>query len=376
MLCVVGVLSVGRRLSPQLAGFTKSDDQVQSKLELLWQMLSQNYLREDEMDEAAMVEQAYAGYVGALGDPYTSYYDKEQTQALLESFSGEYSGIGAGLSQHLETRVITITKVYEGQPADEAGMKVGDVLYQVDDHKITDEDLSEVVTWVKGKEGTTVDLYVRRDGEELKLTATRRKVEVQTVEYELKEDGIGYLLVTEFDSVTYEQFKNALEALEAQGMKGLVIDLRSNPGGSLDTVVDMLELILPKGRVVSMKDKDGRETEYQCDGRHEFTKPLVVLVNENSASASEIFAGAVKDYGIGKIVGMTTYGKGVVQKIFYLQDGSSIKITISEYFTPKGNSIDGIGVVPDVEVEYVKDEENPEADNQLDAALEEVRKEL
>ena len=138
----------------------------------------------------------------------------------------------------------------------------------------------------------------------------------------------------------------------------------------------MLRLILPEGRVVSMEDKNGKETVYDCDGRHEFTKPLVVLVNENSASASEIFAGAVKDYGIGKIVGMTTYGKGVVQKIFYLQDGSSIKITISEYFTPKKNSINGIGVVPDLEVEYVRDEENPEADNQLDVALEEVRREL
>ena len=295
---------------------------------------------------------------------------------MLESFSGEYSGIGAGLNQNLETRVITITKVYEGQPADEAGMKVGDILYKVDEREITDEDLSEVVTWVKGKEGTTVDLYVLRDGEELKLTATRRKVEVQTVESEMKDGGIGYILVTEFDNVTYEQFKNALETLEAQGMKGLVIDLRSNPGGGLDTVVDMLRLILPEGRVVSMEDKNGKETVYDCDGRHEFTKPLVVLVNENSASASEIFAGAVKDYGIGKIVGMTTYGKGVVQKIFYLQDGSSIKITISEYFTPKKNSINGIGVVPDLEVEYVRDEENPEADNQLDVALEEVRREL
>lgn len=376
MLCAVSVFGGVGRLTPRLAGFTKGGGQVEEKLDLLWQMLSQNYLREDELDEAAMVERAYAGYVDALGDPYTSYYDEEQTQAMLESFSGEYSGIGAGLNQNLETRVITITKVYEGQPADEAGMKVGDVLYKVDDKEITDEDLSEVVTWVKGKEGTTVDLYVLREGEELKLTATRRKVEVQTVESGMKDGGIGYILVTEFDNVTYEQFKKSLETLEAQGMKGLVIDLRSNPGGGLDTVVDMLRLILPEGRVVSMEDKNGKETVYECDGRHEFTKPLVVLVNENSASASEIFAGAVKDYGIGKIVGMTTYGKGVVQKVFYLQDGSSIKITISEYFTPKKNSINGIGVVPDVEVEYVKDGENPEADNQLDAALEEIRKEL
>lgn len=375
-LCVASIWGNVRRLVPQVAGLTGGNGQAEDKLDLLWDMLGKSYLREDELDKEAMMERAYAGYVSALGDPYTAYYDEEQTQEMLESFNGEYSGIGAGLNQNLETRVITITRVYEGQPADEAGMQVGDILYQVDDREITDEDLSEVVTWVKGKEGTKVDLYVLRDGEELKLTATRRKVEVQTVEYEMKENDIGYIQVTEFDNVTYEQFKKALETLEADGMKGLVIDLRSNPGGSLDVVVNMLRLILPKGPIVSMKDKDGKESMYEGDGSHEFTKPLVVLVNENSASASEIFSGAVKDYGIGKIVGMTTYGKGVVQKVFYLNDGSSLKVTISEYFTPKGNSIHGIGVVPDVEVEYVRDEENPDADNQLDAALEEIRKEL
>lgn len=376
VLCVFAVLDGVRRYVPQVSNLIGSGSSMDSKMDLLQEMLGEYYLREEELDEEAMIEGAYAGYVDAIGDPYTAYYDEEQTQEMLESFKGEYSGIGAGLNQNLETRVITITRVYEGQPADEAGMQVGDILYQVDDREITDEDLSEVVTWVKGEEGTTVDLYVLRDGEELKLTATRRKVEVQTVEYEMKEDDIGYIQVTEFDNVTYEQFKNGLETLEAEGMKGLVIDLRSNPGGGLDTVVNMLKLILPEGPIVSMRDKNGKETVYECDGRHAFTKPLVVLVNENSASASEIFSGAVKDYGIGKIVGTTTYGKGVVQKVYYLRDGSSLKVTISEYFTPKGNSIHGIGVVPDVEVEYIRDEEHPEADNQLDAALEEIRKEL
>lgn len=380
MLCIIGAGSViSQRFMPVFCAPGSSllrDTGTEAKLKQLRQVLDQTYLRKDELDDAALAEGAYAGYVDAVGDPYTVYYNEEQTNEFMEGVSGEYSGIGAAMQQNLTTGEITITRVYEGQPADEAGLREGDILYQVDEREITDEELSEVVTWIKGPEGTDVVLHVLRDGEQMELSATRRKVQVQTVEYEMKEDHIGYIQVTEFDDVTYDQFKHALDTLENDGMKGLVIDLRSNPGGGLDTVVNMLRLILPEGTVVSMKDRDGQETSYDCDGKHEFTKPLVVLVNQYSASASEIFSGAVKDYGIGKIVGVTTYGKGVVQQIFDLHDGSSIKVTISEYFTPSGKSINGKGVVPDVEVEYIRDEENPDADNQLDAALEEIQKQL
>lgn len=373
MLCIIGAGQIVTQGGLLPGNLFQSGVGTEAKLQRIRQMLEQTYLRKEELDDDALAEGAYAGYVSAVGDPYTVYYNEEQTNEWMESVSGEYFGIGAAMTQNNSTKEITITRVYEGQPADEAGLKEGDILYQVDDRKIADEDINEVVTWIKGEEGTDVDLYVLRNGEEIKLTATRRKVEVQTVEYEMKADQIGYIQVTEFDNVTYEQFKNALEKLESEGMEGLVIDLRSNPGGGLDTVVDMLKLILPEGTIVSMKDRDGQETTYSCDGKHEFTKPLVVLVNQYSASASEIFAGAVKDYGIGKIVGVTTYGKGVVQQMFNLHDGSSLKVTISEYFTPSGTSINGIGVVPDVEAEYIADEENPGADNQLDVALEEVR---
>ena len=378
VLCVMGVGTVAGQFVPRTGGFPwnifQNSTGMEEKLNHIGEVLEQTYLRAEEIDEDTLEDGAYDGYVKALGDPYTVYYNEQQTNELMESISGEYTGIGAALAQNNSTKVITITRVYEGQPADEAGLKEGDVLYQVDEREITDEDLNEVVTWVKGEEGTDVDLYVRRDGEEIKLTATRRKIEVQTVEYEMKAENIGYIQVTEFDKVTGEQFKTALETLESDGMKGLVIDLRSNPGGSLDTVLDMLRLRLPKGTIVSTKDRNGKEATYSCDGKNELTKPLVVLVNQYSASASEIFAGAVKDYGIGTIVGVTTYGKGVVQQLFNLNDGSSLKVTISEYFTPSGNSIDGVGVVPDVEVEYIVDEEHPEADNQLDVALEEIRR--
>ena len=233
-----------------------------------------------------------------------------------------------------------------------------------------------MVTWIKGEEGTDVRLHVIRDGEELELTAVRRMIEIRTVESEMKDSQIGYIRVTEFNKPTYEQFKDAISELDGQGMKGLVIDLRSNPGGNLDTVLDMLRLILPKGTIVSTEEMEGKGEEYTCDGKQEFNRPLAVLVNGYSASASEIFSGAVQDYKKGKIVGTTTFGKGVVQEVIGLLDGSFIKITTSEYFLPSGRSINEEGITPDVEVEYEPDEENEEADNQLDKALEVIREEL
>ena len=183
------------------------------------------------------------------------------------------------------------------------------------------------------------------------------------------EDQIGYLAVTEFDSVTYDQYKEALDALTKQGMEGLVVDLRNNPGGNLNTVCDMLDLVLPEGTIVYTEDKDGNRETATSDDEHQIDVPMAVLVNGNSASASEIYAGAIQDYGIGTIVGTQTYGKGVVQQIFDLGDGTSVKLTIAEYYTPNGRNIDGEGITPDVEVEYEADESNPEADNQLEEAV-------
>ena len=240
---------------------------------------------------------------------------------------------------------------------------------------MTGQDLNNVVAKIKGEEGTQVEITVLRgeNMEEYTATATRKVVEVHTVEHEMKSDGIGYIRITEFDSVTYDQFASALEDLEAQGMTGLVIDLRDNPGGNLDTVCDILDLILPEGTIVSTKDKNGEGETYTSDEEHKLEIPLSVLTNGNSASASEIFAGAVQDYGVGTLVGTTTFGKGIVQQIFPLTDGTSIKLTISEYFTPKGRNIHGTGIDPDVEVEYEYNEEDPVADNQLEKAIEIVK---
>ncbi len=357
---------------PAFTGKAKAE----RKLKLLDTIIDKYYLYEDEVDEDALAEGMYAGYLGGLDDPYSAYFTEEETKALFESVSGEFYGVGAVLSQNVSTGEVTITQVYEESPAEKAGLREGDILLQVDEQKITDESLDEIVNWIKGEKGSEVVLHVLRDGKETEVTAVRDIVKSVTVEYELKEDQIGYIYIQEFDDVTVEQFEEALKELEAKGMRGLVIDIRNNPGGNLDTVVEMLQMLLPKGDIVSIRDRNGEQEKYTCDGSREFEKPLAVLVNQYSASASEIFSGAVQDYGVGEIVGMTTYGKGVVQDILNLGDGTSMKITTAEYFLPSGRSINEKGVTPDVEVEYVYDEENPEYDNQLEKAIETVKKEL
>ena len=352
---------------------SKSD--VEQKLDQLNGLIESYYLYEDEIDEDVLIDGIYSGYASALGDPYTVYYDKEETKALLETTSGEFSGIGATMSKNINSGEITVVNVYEDSPADKAGLKAGDILYQVDGKDAEGQELDTVVSWIKGEKGTDVAIKVMRAGEAVETVATRDVIQVQTVRYEMKEDSIGYIMVSEFDDVTYDQFKEALDDLEAQGMQGLVIDLRGNPGGNLTTVTDMLKILLPEGTIVSTEDKYGNVEEVACDGKNEFTKPLAVLVNQYSASASEIFAGAVQDYGTGQIVGMTTYGKGVVQQRMDLNDGTYLKLTIAEYYTPSGRSINGEGVTPEVEVEYEYNADDPQADNQLEKAMEIVREE-
>lgn len=367
MLCGTGVVSCGIRLS--------EDASSEEKLSVLKGLIDENYI--GDVDEEALEEGIYKGYIQGLEDPYSVYYNEEETKDLYETTEGEYSGIGAVLSQDLESGVITLVQIYEGSPAAKAGLKDNDILTKVGDIEVTGMDLSEVVTYIKGEKGTDVDLTVLRgeDAEEITVTATRDTVEAQTVKYEMLEGQTGYLSVSEFDSVTYAQYEEALNELTDQGMTGLIVDLRNNPGGNLNTVCEMLDLVLPKGTIVYTEDKDGKRETATSDDEHQINVPMVVLVNGNSASASEIYAGAIQDYGIGKIVGTQTYGKGVVQQIFDLGDGTSVKLTIAEYFTPSGRNIDGEGITPDVEVEYEADENNPEADNQLEKALEVMKEE-
>lgn len=375
MLLVVGFAGSGYFVYRVMQNDSVVTRRTEKKLEMLRELIDEVYLHSEDVSDEELREFLIKGYVSGLGDPYSVYYDKDETESLFESTEGKFGGIGVSITQDYETGAMTFVNVYEDGAGAEAGFQAGDILYKVDGEDVTGQDLNNVVAKIKGEEGSNVEITVFRgdDMEEYTATATRKIVEVQTVEHEMKDDGVGYVQITEFDDVTYDQFTSALEDLTGQGMTGLVIDLRNNPGGNLDTVCDILDLILPEGTILSTKDKNGEGDTYTSDEEHKLEIPMSVLTNENSASASEIFAGAIQDYGVGTLVGTTTFGKGIVQQIFPLTDGTSIKLTISEYFTPNGRNIHGIGIEPDVEIEYEYDLENPDADNQLEKAMEIIR---
>ena len=376
ILLVIGVVSCGVKANIVSSGNKRVTADTERKLGVLHSLIDESFL--GEVDEKKLEEGLYEGYVSGLEDPYSVYYDAEDTKSFMESSEGEYSGIGAVMTQNKDSGIITLTHVYEDSPAMKAGLADEDILYKVEGKEVTGEDLTEVVSRIRGDKGTEVELTVLRGkkNEEVTVVAVRDTIETQTVQTRMLEDHIGYLSVSEFDSVTYNQYVKGLNDLQGQGMKALVVDLRGNPGGNLNTVCDILDLMLPKGLIVYTQDKKGEKREMTSDEENQFTLPMTVLVNGNSASASEIYAGAIQDYGLGKIVGTQTYGKGVVQQIFDLRDGTCVKLTIAEYYTPKGRNINGTGITPDVKVEYEPDEKSPEADNQLDTAVRELKKEL
>lgn len=368
-LLVVGLAACG--LQHINEGIVSSD--TETKLSYLKKLIDETYLH--DVKEKDLNEGIYKGYVEGLGDQYSAYYDKKETKELTESLDGSFSGIGAVMTQDASSGVITITRVYDDSPAKKAGIKTGDILYRVEEKTVTGKDLDKVVSWIKGKKGTKVNLTLLRgtNSDKIKVTATRDVINVETVKYKVLENQIGYISISEFDSVTGAQFAKALKQLQKKNIEGLVVDLRNNPGGSLSTVCDILDSILPKGLIVYTKDKNGKKEGYTSDEKHRLNLPMSVLVNGQSASASEIFAGAVQDYGKAEIIGTQTYGKGVVQNLFDLKDGTCVKLTTSEYFTPKGRSIDGKGITPDVKIEYKYNAKDPKADNQLDKAVSVVK---
>ena len=348
---------------------------VETKLDEIQALMETYYLEEIDADQVE--NYLYKGAVAGLGDIYAAYYTKEEYQSMIDSTNGSYYGIGVEISQNMTTGIITISRIFEGSPAEEAGLLPGDVMYKIAGQEVTGEDLNKVVALIKGEEHTTVAVEVARDGEDdyLEFEVERRTIEVPTVESEMLENQIGYIAISSFDDVTTDQFITALDNLESQGMKALVVDLRNNGGGLVSSVCAILDRLLPEGLIVYTEDKYGNREEEYSDADHYFDKPLAVLVNGNSASASEIFAGAIKDYGIGALVGTTTYGKGIVQKIYPLSDGTAVKLTVSKYYTPNGNNIHGTGIEPDVVVELDKRLQNAvevprEEDNQLQAAVE------
>ena len=353
------------------------NDNTVEKLETLEEVIEEYYYRDEDIDIDAMIEGMYAGVVDSLGDPYSVYYTEEEWKEMITETEGIYYGIGAYVSLDTTTGFAKISGIIANTPAEEAGLRENDVIYLVDGETTQGYELSEVVAMIKGEEGTTVHLTIYREGESdyLEMDVTRRKIESPTVNYALYDNGVGYIQITEFDEVTSDQFAEALAFIKSHDAKGLILDLRSNPGGSLPVVVDIARSILPKGLIVYTEDKYGDRDEYNCDGKNELQIPLVVLVNGNSASASEILAGAIKDYHKGTLIGTTTFGKGIVQRILPLTDGTALKLTISSYYTPNGNNIHGIGIEPDIVCEFDSDAYYDEGvDNQLERAMQEIEK--
>ncbi len=350
-----------------------SDSSHVQKIEYLEKMIDQEYL--GEVDNAEMAEGIYAGLVYGLGDVYSRYYTADEYAQETASTDGAYAGIGVSIQKN-KNGGVQIAECYEGGPGAEAGLQTGDVITAINDTDVTDMELSDVVSLIRENKDKTIVLTVFRENEEKsrEISVDVTDVELPSVFGEMLDKKTGYIQITQFTGVTLQQYKDMFAELKDKGMERLVIDLRDNPGGLLTSVCDILREILPEGLIVYTEDKYGNREEETCDGKHQLDMPLAVLVNENSASASEIFAGAVQDHEVGTIVGTTTYGKGVVQELRQLSDGSAVKLTVSNYYTPNGNSINKVGIKPDVEVKLAsellnKDEITHEEDNQLQKAL-------
>ena len=336
----------------------------------------------DETDTEALKSGMYAGLLSGVNDKYSTYYTAEEYEQSQIGMTGKYYGIGAGLTQDIKTMVVTVNKIYDGTPSKDAGLLKDDVILSVEDVEATSMELSELVQLIRGEEGTTVHLEVYRPatGENLSFDVERANVTLPSVASEMLTEEIGYIRIESFETDTAAQFETALAQLENAGMHSLVIDLRYNGGGLVDSVVQILDDILPEGLLVYTEDKYGNRQEYKSSGETHFDYPLAVLVNEDSASASEIFAGAIQDYEYGTLIGTKTFGKGIVQSLFKLSDGDAVKVTTAKYFTPKGNYIHGVGIEPDIELEY--EYLNPDGqsyemqyDNQIQKAIEVLREE-
>lgn len=351
---------------------------VQSKLERLKQAIDAYYY--EDVDEEKLVDGLYKGLFEGIDDPYSAYYTPEEYETMMISATASLSGIGAVLQQNPETMQVTINHVYEGSPAEKAGIQNGDQIIQVDDITAASMELSDLVTHIRGEKGTKVHLKLYRKGQSgyLEVDVKRDIVDVPTVSGEMLDDGIGYIQIAEFGEKTDKEFSDTVKALTKQGMTSMIVDLRDNPGGMLTSVTEILDQILPKGVIVWTEDKNGEKTEYTSDASC-MDVPMAVLINGNSASSSEIFAGAIRDYEYGTLIGTTTFGKGIVQSIRQLADGSAFKLTSAKYFTPKGENIHGEGIEPDIELEYEylqpEDEKYDKMqDNQILKAIEVLQK--
>mgnify|MGYP005795847429 CR=1 FL=1 len=352
--------------------------EILEKISELDSVLDTYYLEADNIDPDEMMDNLYKGYISGLDERYTAYYTPEEYEQLMNDSQGVYVGIGVTVTTDQETGNMVIVSVTEDGPGEAAGLLEGDTIISIEGESVQDMDLDTAVSKIQGEEGTEVTIGVYREstGETLEKTMTRRKMDAQTVAYSMLKDNIGYIQITAFDEVTVEQFDNAVSDLQSQNIRGLIVDVRGNPGGNVDSVCSILDRLLPEGLLAaeacSEHTTSAKADEY-ADNEEVLDIPMAVLVNGDSASASEIFAAALQDYDWAEIVGEQTYGKGIVQYIIPLSDGSAVKLTSAKYYTPNGECIHGIGVTPDVKVAA---DENSASDTQLEAAVSEVEKML
>ncbi|TJX67618.1 S41 family peptidase [Soehngenia saccharolytica] len=346
------------------------------KVALVRKTIDELYLR--EVDEEALLDGQLKGMVNALNDPYSVYMTKDEYESFNAETDGEYGGVGIIVTPG-DDNLITVVSPIEDTPAEKAGIQTGDKILKVDGKEFFAENMDEAVKIMRGEPKTKVVLTILRKDKSSEVSTfdvelTREIIKLVSVKSKMLEDGIGYIRITSFDKNTADDFKRQLKDIEGSSAKGLIIDLRNNPGGLLDVCADIADELLDKKIIVYTQDKYGNK-EYLYSDSNMTKLPIVLLVNEGSASASEILAGAIKDHQRGTLVGTTTFGKGVVQRIKDLPDGSGLKITVSEYFTPNGINIHGIGIKPDIEVELnegVKDigPDYLDQDNQLQKAIE------
>lgn len=329
-----------------------------------------------ELDDEQMLETAIKGYVAGVGDQYTVYYTPEEMDEEYNTAMGNYVGIGIYMVANNTEGTITIVEPMEGSPAEEAGLQEGDLITKVDGEEVTVDNVSEISDKIKGEEGTKVKLEITRGEETFEVEVERRKIEVSHINSTMVEGNIAYIQIEDFDGGAAEEFKENYEELKSQGATSLIIDIRNNGGGVVDEAIDILEMICDKDSTLLIEtNKDGEETEIKSKEDPIIDVPIVVLVNENSASASEILAGALKDYDKATIIGVKTYGKGVIQTLYRLSDGSGLKITTDEYCTPNRNKINEVGIEPDIAVELDNGitEMIDENDTQLQRAIEELK---
>ncbi|MBE5926048.1 MAG: S41 family peptidase [Lachnospiraceae bacterium] len=376
-MLVVVIVQLVMRVPYNLNSNDNADiSDLTQKMQLIISEIDKTYI--DEIDEEEMEDAVYGAILESLDDPYSCYYNEEELTSMLDDVAGTYCGIGVSVNKDAKTQDVVVTNVFKSGSAHEAGIKAGDKILCIDGNDVKGQSLDMVVSWVKGEEGTEVTVKVDRDGKKIDFIMNRKMIEVDTVYYEMLEDNIGYIQLKEFDVISITQFSEAVDDLNSQGMEKIIVDVRDNPGGRMDVVCDIVNTFLEKDKLILYtEDKYGDRVEQYTDKDGKLIGiPLVVLVNENSASASEVFSGVIKDYDAGMIVGKTTFGKGVVQKLVRLSDGTALKLTYSKYYTPAGEEIHGKGIEPVEEVELPGDKKSPtlleenEKDTQLEKAIE------